>query len=57
MTGGHCHNAVATNIAAGAFNAFSDFLILLLPQHTIWKLQIRWQRNVGVPAIFLTGFL
>jgi len=57
MTKGHCYNAVVTNIAAGSFNAFSDFVILLLPQHVIWKLQMRWERKVGVSAIFLTGFL
>ncbi len=57
MAGGHCYNAVALNIAAGSFNALSDFVILLLPQHIIWRLQMRWERKIGVSAIFLTGFL
>lgn len=57
MTKSHCYNAIAINIAAESFNVFSDFVILLLSQHVIWKLQMRWERKVEVSAIFLTGFL
>lgn len=57
MMKSHCYNTIAINIAAESFNVFFDFVILLLSQHVIWKLQMRWERKVEVSAIFLTEFL
>ncbi len=57
ITTGHCFNRNAANIAAGAVNSFSDFVILLLPQRVIWKLQMPLKRKLGVSAIFLVGLL
>ena len=57
ITTGHCYDANAVNTASGAFNTFSDFLTLLLPQRVIWKLQMPLKRKLGVSAIFLTGLL
>ena len=57
ITGGHCFSESTVNISAAAFNTLSDFLLILLPQGIIWKLKMRWQRKVGVSAIFLTGLL
>ncbi|KAL8724487.1 MAG: hypothetical protein Q9166_007921 [cf. Caloplaca sp. 2 TL-2023] len=54
-TTGHCHDRNAANIAAGCVNSFSDFVIILLPQRVIWKLQMPLKRKLGVSAIFLTG--
>lgn len=54
---GHCYNRNAANISAGAVNSFSDFVILLLPQRVIWKLQMPLKRKLAVSAVFLTGFL
>ena len=57
ITTGKCLNVPAINIAAGTFNALSDILILILPQRTIWKLQMSLNRKLGISAIFLTGVL
>lgn len=57
MTTGHCYNAERLNIAAATFNAVSDWVMLLLPQSSIWKLQMRFKRKVAISAVFFTGFL
>lgn len=57
ITNGHCFNINAVNITSAAINCFSDFVILLLPQGVIWRLQMPFRRKLGVSAIFLTGFL
>lgn len=54
---GHCANPYIANIVVAAMNSFSDFVILLLPQGVIWKLQMPLKRKIGVSAIFLTGLL
>ena len=56
LTPGHCFTADVSSIAA-AFNALADFVILLLPQRTIWKLQMPRRRKIGISAIFLSGLL
>ena len=57
ITTGHCYDRNAANIAAGSVNSFSDFVILLLPQKVIWKLQMPLKRKLAVSGIFLTGLL
>ena len=57
ITTGSCFNTLAENIAAGAINAVSDFVILLLPQPVIWRLQMPLKKRLQVSVIFLAGFL
>ncbi|MCJ1262841.1 hypothetical protein MMC22_002711 [Lobaria immixta] len=45
------------NIAASIINSVCDFIILLLPQGVIWKLQMPIRRKLGISAIFLIGLL
>ena len=54
---GHCFNIDAIIISSAAMNCISDFVILLLPQGVIWRLQMPLRRKLGISAIFLTGFV
>ncbi|MCJ1262840.1 hypothetical protein MMC22_002710 [Lobaria immixta] len=53
---GHCFNINVITINTAIVNCISDFVILLLPQGVIWKLQMPLKRKFGISAIFLTGF-
>lgn len=57
ITNGHCFNMDAINISSATINCISDFVILLLPQGVIWRLQITFRRKLGISAMFLTGLL
>lgn len=57
ITNGRCFNISAVNISSAVINCISDFVILLLPQGVIWRLQMPFRRKLGISAIFLTGFL
>jgi hypothetical protein len=57
ITTGHCLDRYAANIVAAVVNSFSDFVILLLPQREIWRLQMPLRRKLAISAIFLTGLL
>jgi hypothetical protein len=46
-----------TNLSASVFNLISDLMILLIPQRTIWKLQMAKRRKYGVSVIFAVGLL
>ena len=35
----------------------SDFTILIIPIHPLWKLQTPLKRKLGVITVFATGFL
>ncbi|KAK4497496.1 hypothetical protein PRZ48_011947 [Zasmidium cellare] len=41
----------------GAVSVSYDVLIFFLPIHSLLKLNITWQRKVGVCAVFLVGFV
>lgn len=45
------------NIVSGAGNLALDIFMLGLPIPVILRLQLPWQRKVGVLAIFMTGLL
>ena len=49
--------ATKLGIAQGVANIIGDFYLLLTPVPVIWKLQLSFQRKIGVTAIFMTGFL
>ena len=57
ITDGRCLNTYALNVATSAFNALSDFAILVLPQVVIWRLQMSAQRKTAASFIFLVGLL
>lgn len=57
ITDGHCLDVDVVNIASSVINCVCDFVILLLPQGIIWKLQMPFRRKLGISAIFLVGLL
>lgn len=57
ITDGRCFNMNEFNIMAASINCISDFVILLLPQGVIWRLQMPFRRKLGISAIFLAVLL
>ena len=57
ITNGHCINTLATDVAGGAINSLSDLVILVLPQVSIWRLQMALRRKIQISALFLIGLL
>ena len=54
---GHCIDVLALNVAASSINSASDFGILILPQISIWRLQMSLKRKIQISGIFLIGIL
>lgn len=50
---GHCLDSGKTIIATGSFNLIADTVLLLLPQHEIWKLHMSSRRKAIVSGVFL----
>lgn len=50
-----CVSLIKIEIAIGGFNIPTDIIILLLPVSMLWKLQMRWSRELGLMAILATG--
>jgi len=55
--GGKCADQEALVMASASFNAASDFIILLLPIHSVWKLQIPLKKKILIDIYFATGLL
>jgi len=53
---GRCINQVATWIANAASTILTDLIILLLPVHPMWKLQLKTREKIGLMAAFGLGF-
>lgn len=54
---GACASLVKINIAIGAFNVATDFLLVVLPIPLILGLQLQPAKMVGLLLILATGFL
>ncbi|KAF2169580.1 hypothetical protein M409DRAFT_52112 [Zasmidium cellare ATCC 36951] len=54
---GICINLPALTYSYGAVSVSYDVLIFFLPIHSLLKLNITWQKKVGVCAVFLVGFV
>lgn len=52
-----CVNRPADYLAAASLNIFTDLVIICLPIHTIWKLQLPIAQRLSVIGIFATGLL
>ena len=52
-----CFDTNAILISIATFNLVSDVIILILPQHVIWKLHMGRRRKLGLSAIFGLGGL
>jgi hypothetical protein len=54
---GTCGNRQGSFIAIGAFNVVTDFIILLLPVPTVWKLHMPTSAKVALTGVFSVGLL
>lgn len=52
---GTCFDRTKMDIAVGALNIVSHMAILLLPQGIIWKLQLPFQKKMGIAIVFMFG--
>ncbi|KAI1384386.1 uncharacterized protein F4822DRAFT_432933 [Hypoxylon trugodes] len=50
-----CFDLISLQLASGSIQLFSDVAMLLLPQKTIWTLQLSWQKRLGVSVVFGLG--
>ena len=57
MLEGTCMDFTTLFIVPTVVNSFTDFVILILPQIVIWRLQLSAKRKLGVATVFFTGFL
>ncbi|KAH8587635.1 hypothetical protein B0O99DRAFT_393870 [Bisporella sp. PMI_857] len=57
VIGGTCINTNAFHLANAAFNIITDFSLLVLPLHVIWKLQISQSKKVMVSCLLTLGGL
>ena len=54
---GRCISLINVNLAIGAFNIVTDFVIVVVPLPLVLKLQLRPAKMIGLLAILATGFL
>ena len=52
-----CSHETTWAVVQGASDVVLDFFIIYLPIPMLWKLNMGFQRKIGVMAIFLTGFV
>lgn len=57
VTGGHCLDILALSTAASGINTGSDFIILVIPQLVIWRLNMSWKNKTSVSLVFLVAIL
>ena len=57
ITTGHCYDIYAMDKATGVFNVISDFVILVLPMSSIWRLQMALRKKLLISGVFAVGFL
>ncbi|KAL8944868.1 MAG: hypothetical protein Q9216_000158 [Gyalolechia sp. 2 TL-2023] len=54
---GHCGNVTANLVAGAGISTLTDFIILLLPMRTIWRLQVPFRNKISLSLIFGLGSL
>lgn len=42
-------------LSIGIVNALLDIIVLLVPQRSVWSLQLTWQRRLLVSLVFMLG--
>ena len=57
LTSGTCLDTYLGNTISVGVNVAFDFIMLLLPQRDIWKLQVSFKRRLQISLVFLTGLL
>lgn len=57
VEGGSGFDMIALHVASGAIVAASDLGALILPQVSVWQLQMTRRKKLQISAIFLVGGL
>ena len=57
LLSGRCINQQVAQTSSATINAFSDFVILVLPLANVWGLQLYKKARVGLVVIFSFGAL
>lgn len=57
VIGGRGIDRLALSIAAATVNAVSDLGALILPQLSVWRLQMTRKKKIQISAVFLVGAL
>lgn len=57
ITEGSCISTTTLEIAGAVINLASDLIVLILPQKTIWRLQMSMRNKIGVSVVFAVGIL
>ncbi|KPM43161.1 hypothetical protein AK830_g3392 [Neonectria ditissima] len=52
-----CFNLVPVQLASGSVQLFSDVVMMILPQKTIWGLNLSWKKKLGVSVVFGLGII
>ncbi|KAB5531373.1 hypothetical protein GE09DRAFT_1252038 [Coniochaeta sp. 2T2.1] len=52
-----CYDLNKVMLTSACVQVFTDWSMVLLPQRTIWRLQMNWQNKVGISVIFGVGLL
>lgn len=52
-----CYELIDVQLSSCAVQLFTDFSMLVLPQKSIWDLQLSWQKKMGVSLVFSLGLL
>ncbi|MCJ1391056.1 hypothetical protein MMC18_003917 [Xylographa bjoerkii] len=55
MIPGQCFNSNTINIFTGSFNIATDFTLLLMPQYSVWKLNLPLRKRMAIASVFLIG--
>lgn len=56
MTATNCGDQIAMYTSLIALNMITDFLIMVFPLYTIWKLQMRTAEKIALTISFCLGF-
>ena len=57
LTNTFCKNQYAVVLLQGIINVITDFYVLALPISSVMKLQLPFQRKLGLLAVFMTGLM
>lgn len=52
-----CYDLPKVMLTSASVQVFTDFVMVMLPQRTIWSLHMNWRRKVGMSLVFGVGIL
>ncbi|OOQ88418.1 putative 60s ribosomal protein l36 protein [Penicillium brasilianum] len=52
-----CYSLPSVMLTSASVQVVSDIAMFLLPQRIIWRLQMNWQKKIGISIIFGVGIL